>query len=83
MLIYFAIFIAQLVSSFLSTSIVYFALKDSILKFNVITATNDFVKLTVISAIVVKLNTGDYFTLLAAVLGGIVGNTISFKTMKK
>lgn len=69
------LFLAQSVSSFLSTATLHAALRKSTLRFASTAALSDVVKLSVYTSVAVLAVKGSWMGIIAAVLGGVVGNT--------
>jgi hypothetical protein len=66
---------AQAVSSFLSTATLHAAIGRSTWRFVTVAALSDAVKLTIYASVAVLAMKGTWLGIVAAVVGGVIGNT--------
>lgn len=68
---------AQALSSFLSTATLHAAIGKSWIRFVTTAAISDTVKLTVYASVAVMAFRGSWYGIIAAVLGGAMGNALA------
>ncbi len=78
-----AIFFAQAVSSFLSTTTIHAVVGKSTFVAVSVAAINDAVKWCVIAGVVSDAVSGSYLAIVAAVVGGAVGNAVAMEVRKQ
>lgn len=75
-----ALMAAQALSSYLSTATLHAAIGKSAARFVATAALSDIVKLTVYTSVAVMAVRGSWWGIIAAVAGGVVGNSIAHVT---
>jgi len=68
---------AQAISSYLSVSVLHAAIKSPMLRFVTTAAVSDLVKLSVYSSVAIIAVKGSWSGVIAAVVGGVVGNALA------